>query len=254
MPPIFLATLIAGACLGAALLGLWLRPKLDEHHLVDENRSLVGSVTGLVTSITALLLGLLVASAHSTYNAVSDEVDRLAVNLVEMDRAMAQYGPEASEARVLLKRVAVAQANQIWPNGGRPDPKAIFSVGSNPDYRLLNQQVRNLMPQIDAQRTLQSEVLGLLSDGARTRVMLANQLNNELPRPIIVVVGFWLVMVFLGYGLLVRANIVSILALAIGAISVGGAIFLLLELNRPFFGLMAINGNAVRQGISLLGN
>ena len=85
---------------------------------------------------------------------------------------------------------------------------------------------------MDAQRTLQTEWLGLISDGARTRVMLANQLGNELPRPIIVVVGFWLMMLFLGFGLLARMNLISVLALLVGAISVGGAIFLLLELNR----------------------
>ena len=254
MTPIVLALLIAAACLGAALFGLWLRPKLAEHHLVDENRSLVGNITGLVTSITALMLSLLIASANGTYNAVSDEVNKLAVNLVEMDRALAQYGPEAAEVRVLLQRVAVGQADRIWPHAGRPDPGAIFSVRADPDYRRLNQLVRNLSPQIDAQRTLQAEVLGLLADGARTRVMLANQLNNQLLLPIIIVVGFWLVMVFLGYGLLVTANAVSIVALSVGAISVGGALFLLLALNRPFAGLMAIDGAAVRHAISLLGN
>jgi hypothetical protein len=95
---------------------------------------------------------------------------------------------------------------------------------------------------MDAQRTLQTEWLGLISDGARTRVMLANQLGNELPRPIIVVAGFALMMCF------------PVLALLVGAISVGGATFLLLELNRPFVGLMAIDGSSVRNAIAMLGS
>ena len=254
MPPIVLASLLAAACLGTGLIGLWLRPKLAEHHVDVENRGLVGNVTGLVAAMAALLLGLLVASAQSTFNTVSDEVDKLAVNLVEMDRALAQFGPETAEARRLLKLTATAQADRIWSASGKPDTDAILSVRGDPDYRRLTMLVRNLTPQIDAQRTLQNELLGLISDGARTRVMLANQLGNELPRPIIVVVGFWLMMLFLGFGLLARMNLISVLALLVGAISVGGAIFLLLELNRPFVGLMAIDGSSVRNAIAMLGS
>src|SRR3954463_9712476 len=113
-------------CLLAGLGGLALRPRLSEHHLDDESRGVVSNITGLIAAMAALLLGLLVASAQSSYNTVSDEVDQMAANLVELDRTLDALGPATADVRALLRQMATTETDRIWPLGsGAANPDAL---------------------------------------------------------------------------------------------------------------------------------
>ena len=102
-------TLIAFACVfGGALLGLLLQTVLPRHHLHVDSKDVVKLGMGLVGTMAALVLGLLVASAKGSYDAQSTELTDLAANVVLLDRVLAHYGPETKEARELL-RSTVAQ-------------------------------------------------------------------------------------------------------------------------------------------------
>ena len=65
--------------------------------------------------------------------------------------------------------------------------------------------------------------------------------------------SFWLVTLFLAFGLLARFTALVAIALLIGATSVGGAMFLVLELNRPFGGIMQISDDSMRAALGLMG-
>jgi len=86
-----------------------------------------------------------------------------------------------------------------------------------------------------------------------TRVLVLNHVRSNLPAPIVLVVSFWLLTLFLAFGLLARLNAVVVIALVIGAVSIGGAMFLVLELNRPFGGIMQISDGSMREALKLLG-
>jgi hypothetical protein len=62
----------------------------------------------LVATTVALVLGLLVASAKSFYDTQTSEVTQLSTNVLLLDRLMAHYGPEATEARAGAIRAAMA--------------------------------------------------------------------------------------------------------------------------------------------------
>src|SRR4051794_11331357 len=123
---LLVASALGAGCLLAGLGGLALRPRLSEHHLDDESRGGVSNITGLIAAMAALLLGLLVASAQSSYNTVNDEVDQLAANLVEFDRTLDALGPATADVRALLRQMATTETDRIWPLGsGSSNPDAL---------------------------------------------------------------------------------------------------------------------------------
>lgn len=248
-----IAIALSAGCLLAGLIGLALRPRLAEHHLDDESRAVVTNITGLIAAMSALLLGLLVANAQSAYNTVSDEVDQLAANLVEIDRALSTFGADAVPARALLRQVSTVEIERIWPaKGGSEVAVALDPLAADAARLRFGALVGALPAATEAQRATQRHILDLLGASARTRVLLFNQVNNDLPLPIVLVVSFWLVTLFLAFGLLARLNAVVVIALAIGAASVGGAMFLVLELNRPFGGIMQVSDDSLRAALALM--
>lgn len=253
MDSITIALMLFAGCAVAGLLGLALRPRLAEHHLDSESRAVVTNITGLIAAMSALLLGLLVANAQSSYNTVSDEVDQMAANLVELDRTLRGFGPAAAEPRALLRQVAQAEVDRIWPPEGGARADAL-DPGASDEQRLRFGALLGALPTgTDAQRAMQRHALELVAANSRMRVLLFNQLNNELPVPVVAVVSFWLVTLFLAFGLLARFNAVVVIALLIGGASVGGAMFLVLELNRPFGGVMQVDDGSVRAALALMG-
>jgi hypothetical protein len=254
MSSLIVAPALFAGCLLAGLLGLALRQRLAEHHLDNDSRAVVTNITGLIAAMSALLLGLLVANAQSSYNTVSDEVDQIAANMVEIDRALASYGPAAAEARALLRQVATAEVDRIWPpDGGAARADAIDPTGTEAPRMQLLGLLSALPTQTDVQRSVQRHVLELLAANGRLRVLVMNQVNNDLPLPIVLIVSFWLVTLFLAFGLLARFNLVVVASLVIGSASVGGAMFLVLELNRPLGGIMQIDDGSPRAALMLMG-
>ena len=116
---------------GGALLGVYLRGVLPEHRRSAESRDLVRVATGLLATMTALVLGLLIGSAKASYDVQGNELKQVSVNVIVLDRGLAHYGPEAREARALL-RLAVANAiERLWPRAGSQPPQ--FDPSAGPD-------------------------------------------------------------------------------------------------------------------------
>ena len=61
---------------------------------------------------------------------------------------------------------------------------------------------------------------------------------------------FWVSVLFLGFGLFARFNATVTVALLVGALSVAGAIFLILELSEPYHGLMRISDEPLRNAMA----
>ena len=254
MESLLVAAALGAGCLLAGLGGLALRPRLPEHHLDDESRGVVSNITGLIAAMAALLLGLLVASAQSSYNTVNDELDQMAANLVELDRTLDALGPATADVRTLLRQLAAMETDRIWPpGGGSSNPDALDTWRMDQARTQFTRMVSELPARTEAQHDLQRHVLQLLAMDTHTRVLVLNQVRSDLPAPVVLVVGFWLLTLFLAFGLLARLNAVVVVALVVGAVSVGGAMFLVLELNRPFGGIMQVSDGSMREALKLLG-
>jgi hypothetical protein len=226
-----------------------LRALLPEHHLSQDSKDAVKLAMGLIGTLSALVLGLLVASAKSSFDAQRNGLAQLSANLILLDRILAHYGPEAKESREQLRENVAAMIHQIWPEdraqAGRVEPTA----GSEGLYEL----IQGLSPKTETQRALQAAALKTGVDAAQARWSLFAQKGSAIPVPFLVIVVFWLAVLFASFSMFARPNATVIVALLFGALSVAGAIFLILELDRPFDGLIQLSSDPLRRALAQLG-
>lgn len=247
MSPLVLASVVFGCSFGAALVGMLLHSKLPSSHLDADSKDVMKLVMGLIGTMAALILGLLIASANGSYNAQSSELQSLSANVVLLDRLLVSYGPEANGARDRLRDAVVASHDRIWPPDGVVRPANLDAA-----TRFV-QQLQGLVPKTDAARFIQSRAMQMTESILQTRLLMSQQLGGSIPWPFLTVLVFWICVLFLGFGLFVRFNVTVTVALFVGALSVSGAIFLILELSEPYRGLMQISDAPMRSALAQIG-
>jgi len=230
--------------LGGALVGTWLRNVLPEQHLTDDTKDVVRLGTGLIGTISALVLGLLIASANSSYNEHRAHVQQIAADVILLDQILALYGPEARPARVQLRQAIDPMVNRIWREN-RSD--TAYQASSGRDFIAI---ILQLTPQNEAQRTLKDRAIQAIADIAQTRLLLFEQSGSSLPLPFLAVLVFWLAMIFASFGMFSRPNPTVIAALIVCVVSASGALFLVLELSEPFTGLLQISSAPLRNALA----
>ena len=246
-----IAVLVFVMVFGGALAGVAIR--LPTHHQDTETKDVVKLVMQLVATITALVLSLLIASAHSSYETQESEVQQLGAQIVQLDGLFVHYGPEANDSRAQLRRMVEAELERLWP-----DADAARAVTRSPQFYRptedLFDTVDRLAPKSEAQRSAQSRALQLMTTTGTTIRLLYEQAGGSLSWPFFVVLVFWLVMLFLGFGLYAPRNATVVAALFVGALTVAGAIFLILEMNHPFSGLMQMSSAPIRNALAQIGH
>jgi hypothetical protein len=231
------------------MAGMWLRATLPPRHLDADTKDLVKLGVGLIGTMTALLLGLLVASAKSSYDARSSELTQMAANTILLDRTLAHYGPETAEVRGTLKIAVARMIDQVWPADGRGQG----GLSSRAGGEVMFDEIEELVPRTDAQRAIQSQAQSIALNLGQTRWLLFEQGGTSISTPFLVVVVFWLSTLFVSFGLFAPRNATAIVTLAVSGISVAGAIFLILELDHPFSGLIQISSAPLRNALAVLG-
>ena len=237
---------------GGALFGLVLRTVLPEHHLREDSKDVVKLVTGLIATLSALVLGLLIASAKTSYDAVNDAFSESAARVLLVDRVLAQYGPEAKEVRDLVRNAMARRLQQLFPDEAAPGA-TLEALRGGAALEEIQTRVRALVPGNDTQRALQSHALQVLGDLALARWLTFERSVGSTPPAFLVVLVSWLAAMFASFGLFAPRNATAIAALLIGALSVSTAIFLIEEMNRPLDGIIAISSEPLRNALALLG-
>jgi hypothetical protein len=244
---------VAFACMFASTLAAIVgKPALPGHHLSADSKEIVKLGMGMIATLAALVLGLLIASTKGTYDAQGGAVKELAAKVLLLDRVLAKYGPETKDARDLLRSAVVAILDRIWPEDrGRVanlTPGEARAAGE-----AMYDKIVALAPQNEAQRTLKARALDITSDVAQARLRLFAQQDSSLPLPFLVVLVFWLSVLFAGYGLLAPSNATVLAVLIVCTLSAAAAIFLMLELASPFAGSMRVSSAPLRDAASLIG-
>jgi hypothetical protein len=234
---------------GGALLGMYMRT-LSEHHLREDVRDVIKLSTGLIGTMAALVLGLLIASAKSSYDAKSTEIKQITANIILLDLQLEQYGPDAQNLRIVLRKAISPLIDQIWSEGDRVRFSPFMATVEATE--LVN-KLRQLQPNTDSQRVLQTQLLSAVADLSKARLALFTQSNDAIPAPFLVILILWLAVIFVSFGLFVRPNRIAILTFFIGGLSVASAIFLILEMGQPFTGLMQISSETLRHALGPLG-
>ncbi len=246
----YLTALIVFGCLvGAVLLGRTLRRLLPEDHLTADSRDTIKLAMGLVATMTALVLGLLVSSAKGSYDTERSEVILMASKMTLLGRMLDAYGPDASDVRALLRNTVEEAIQQMWPGQmRRPTDRNPDVQAGNRAYAALQQ----LSPQNDMQRVIKSQATTLAGDVAQTRTLLAAQSVPSVSQAMLTILVSWLVVIFVGFSVLAPPNATTVFALMISALAVSGAIFLILELDEPFGGLIGISSEPMLKALHQL--
>ena len=253
MGPTVVGLIVFLCTFGGALLGMWLRTALPEHHLDAESRDVVKVGIGLIATMTALVLGLVTASAKSSFDAVDSAMKTTAIEVLTLDRALARYGAETGAIRQGLQRAVGARMDTIWSHGSsRPAALDPIRSGAGVHAEGLADAIRALKPRDDAQRALQSRALDLTEALLQARWLVLAGTETSVPVPFLVILVFWLTITFASFGLFAPRHATVLAVLFVCALSVGSAVFLVLELDTPFDGLLKVSAEPFRNAYERL--
>jgi hypothetical protein len=249
LSPLALSCFIFVLILGGVLLGMLLRWALPRHHLSDDAQDVVRLGVGLVATISALVLGLLIAAAKSSFDTQSGQVKQITADLILIDNLLKLYGPQTLPIRQEMRSAIGPIIDRIWVEK-RSNNVASFVPSAAADQIYL--EIQALVPANDVQRSLQARAVQVTNDFAQTRLLLFTESGNLIPVPFLTILVFWLVIIFASFSLFSELNPTVFFFLGLFALSASGAIFLILELSEPFVGLMAISSAPLRAALAPL--
>src|SRR5262245_57863907 len=225
MAPILISIFAFALALIGVFLGSFVQKILPEGHLSSDSKEVVKLSMGVVATLAALVLGLLVASAKSTYDARESEINQITAYVILLDNLLAKYGNEAQTARATLRQAIPPIVDRIWREG-QSGPTGPFKTV--PQGEAFYQQVQTLQPASELQRGLQARIAEVTNDLMQARFVLFSHLGSSIPTPFLAVLLFWMIILFAGFSLMAPATATTLASLVICALSVYGAIFRIL--------------------------
>jgi hypothetical protein len=235
---------------GSAMLGKLIRRKLPGSHLSDETKNVVTLSMGVVGTLTALVLSLLIATASGTFNSRNQEITVIAAKVIQLDRLLRRYGPEANDERDLLRRYTAMRVQDLFPQGSAKP------VLQNPKTITLFEELEDRLAAMEGhnaqQRWLLSQAQALTADISEVRWLLIEQDVLGIPVPVLLVVLFWVCLLFVSFGLFSPPNATVTVVLFLCAVAVAGAIQTILDLSRPFEGVVRVSGEPLRHALDMI--
>ena len=182
MSSMAVSSIAFGCVFGGALLGMFLRSVLPEHHLNTESKDVVKLGMGLIATMSALVLALLIASAKGSYDTQRSEVTQMSADIVQLDRVLVHYGPQAKPARDLERDVVIAGIASIW-SGQTFHSSELNSPAMKDKGAKFFDEIQQLSPQNDYQRSLMGQALQISADVGRLRSLLLEQTGGSFRCP-----------------------------------------------------------------------
>ena len=253
MTSLMTATIALACLLAGAIGGMALRTVLPSTHLDDESTNVIKLAVGMMATLAALVLGLLISSANTEHNLVESEYRQTLANVATLDRYLADYGPDTREIRGLIRHSMVRQFQAIWPKHDLR-PAEPISADRKLAVEVLARQLLKLSPQGDAQKWYLSQALQITSELRAIGWILSGQrIGSTLPTLSLVILVSWTSAIFLSFGLFTRPNPRVFVSLLIAALAVASAILLILELDNPFSGFIQIPSGGAHAILDVLG-
>lgn len=246
-------SVIALACVfSAALLGMFFRSWVPDEYQASESKDVVRLVMGLVLTTVAIALGLLVGSAKSFYDTQNAEMAQLAANYVLLDRMLAQYGPEANDARAELRSVLGHQIQAREQLLGTSKMYGDIKSGTLVAGSIV-ERIRALSPKDDDQRFFKQQSLSLEVQLGQLRWLIYEQNTVPFPSFLLVMLISWLIVLFVSFGIFAPRNPVVLAGLFVSATAICGAILLILEMYHPQRGMIRVSDAPLRAAMQQLG-
>jgi hypothetical protein len=236
-----------GLILTSITIGLMMRYWVPESHISGDSKEVIRLATALIGTMAAVVLALLFASTRTSFEVTNSSVGRMTTSIIELDHMLQEYGPEGRGLRMALRHDVGSIAASIWQD----DPSVPHQVddgGEGGQVTILT-KLRQLTPANPLQAALQVRALSVSGDLEQIRLSLLAQPTDSLSKPFVIVLVLWLCFIFLSFSMSAKANTTLVIILVICAFSASSAIYLILELEQPFDGLMQIPNTAFRNAL-----
>jgi hypothetical protein len=237
---------------GSTVLGLIVARFLPEHHLSQETKNAVSVSMAVVGTLSALVVGLLISTTNATFNAKSSEVAEISTDMISLDRLLRRYGSEARDIHVLLRRYAEAKQQDLFPAHAAQKPD-LANTATLSVLEAIQDRILTLAPANDTQRWLQAQALQTTGAIMAAHWQLVQEDASRTPRPLLVLVMFWFVVIFASFGLFAPCNVTSLVAILLCSVGIGSAIRMTSELQTPFTGLIRISGEPLAHAVAEIG-
>ncbi|MDU0338645.1 bestrophin-like domain [Bosea rubneri] len=231
---------------GAAAGGMLLRARLPDHHLSPDSRELIKLATAIIGTLSAIALGLLIASAKRSFDEAASELRTSAAHVVLLDRTMAQYGPETAALRETLRKSLQARLSEL-----RDQREGLLHEGL--DVESIQNGLRRLVPANDGQRWLQTRALQLSSQISEMRWQRPETETGGFPGIFIIILVLWLALLFASFGLLAPGNATVVVTLFASALSVTAALVLIIDMDHPYLGFIRVSDLPLQLALERLG-
>lgn len=252
MTPAAMSLVVAAVVFGGSLLAMSVARALPASHLGADAKDVIKLGMALIATLVALVLGLMIATAKGTYDAQNAAVRQVSADVLLLDRSLAEYGPEAQHPRDLLREASGLMLDRLWPQDGSAPASLAPGEAHAPMAQFLR-EVTQLSPHDQTQEFLKAQVLRVTADLAQVRFQIYVQGTSQLPLPFLIIVIFWLMLLFAGYGLIAARNATVLVFLFAATLSVAAAVFLIEELANPFGGVIRVSGAPLQEVIADLG-
>ena len=234
---VYRAAIVAAAAFVSALAGFGVHSMLPAGYAA-ESKGMIGSVVGLVASLLSLVLSLLIWTSYALRTTQESQLQTIAGSIIELDFVLKAYGFEAELGGALVREYVECVRSRLWSN---LNERGIYRAGVPSDVHRMIAFFLSLRPRDDEQRQYLASAREILRTIVETETTMIRSLVNQVPFLLLVVVLAWSCVLFFGYGLLSDLDALIIVLAALGAICVGSAVLLILELSEPYSGLFRIS-------------
>ena len=245
MSPLQTGLIVAVLMMGGALAGAFLRKRLSERHFDEETKDFVKLGLGFLATLSALVMGLVISSSKASYDAKSDMVHSAAVLVIQLDASLRRLGLAGDPIRHEVRQDLAANMAQIWPSVG--GVAELPNTGAT-RHRLgaIQKMLFDLPGANEAQRSTQLDALKTLADLARINAVSFTQQGSGVIAPLLMVVACWMTLNIAGWNLFAPHNRMVVIVNLISSLSVASAIFLIMEMDQPFDGIIRISDAPMR--------
>jgi fumarate reductase subunit D len=257
----FEAGIVLLVLVASSALGLIVQPYLSEHHRSRETMELIRLVVAMLVTFTALVLGMLTTSVKSSFDRADSGMKGFAAELIQLDESLRQYGGEAASAREQLRNYTAAVIASIWFEEVTPPsnyyPKGLphgmsESLALGDKLNQVGLMIRQLEPQDAMHRQLVADCIQRFNRVTERRWQLIEDAGGVISVPFASVVILWLAIVFASFGLNAPRNALVCVTISIAAVSIASVIYLILDLDSPFTGVIAVSSHAMRGALAHL--
>jgi len=251
MSTITISLLVSACVFAGGLAGLFLNRLLPQDHLTTDTQDVVRLGIGMLSVLASLVLGLLIATAKTSYDSTEHAIRSYAAELALLNETLRDYGGEASVSRDVLRSYTERLLEDGWPKNGARQA-ALDDEKADQLLERVRDTIRAMKPVDTAQRSLQNQAIDINLNLLRQRWLLIEQQGPNVQRTVVAILVSWVTVIFASFGLNAPRNSTVVSAFLLCSLAIGGAIFLILDMDHPLDGVMRISSLPIQNVLAAM--